>query len=146
MADQSDRQIPRYGGGYGSSLDTAAERSWIDDRAERQGPHRGRGPQGWTRPDERIREEVSERLTQDRLIDARGIEVEVQDGVVTLRGEAAGAADPTHAEGLARQVSGVKDVRIELTVGDGPDTGLPKLPEDHAGEDRSPRGYPILPT
>jgi hypothetical protein len=136
-----------WGQGYGASLDIGVELSWIDTLAEqRQGPHGGRGPQGWTRSDERIREAVSERLMHDPLIDARGIEVEVQDGVVTLRGEAAGAADPIHAERLVRQVSGVKDVRVELTVRDGPDTGLPQFPEDNTGVDRSPRGYPILPT
>jgi len=92
------------------------DRNWLDQRADErsQGPHRGRGPRGWSRQDERIREEVCERLLQDRLLDARGVEVTVQDGVVSLTGEVPGASDAAHAEMLARQAPGVVDVRSEL--------------------------------
>jgi hypothetical protein len=92
------------------------DRGWIDQRADQasQGPHRGRGPRGWSRRDERIREEVCERLLQDRLLDARGVEVQVQDGVVTLAGEVPGGSDAAHAEMLARQAPGVVEVRCNL--------------------------------
>src|SRR5256885_12501149 len=43
----------------------------------------GRGPKGYRRSDERIREEVMERLTFSPDIDASDVEVEVQDGVVS---------------------------------------------------------------
>ncbi len=36
------------------------------------GPHAGKGPRTWTLSDSQLREEVSERLMDDRLIDARG--------------------------------------------------------------------------
>ncbi len=91
------------------------DRSWMDKRADRElGAHRGKGPRSWTRSDERIREQVCERLLHDRLLDARGIEVSVADGVVTLAGEVPGASDAAHAEMLARQTAGVSEVRCDL--------------------------------
>ena len=87
---------------------------------DRSGRHRGVGPRGWSRQDDRVREEVCERLLQDRLLDARGISVTVQDGVVTLTGEVPGASDAAHAEMLARHAPGVTDVRTELRYQPGP--------------------------
>jgi osmotically-inducible protein OsmY len=48
--------------------------------------HRGHGPKNYTRPDERIREDVCEMLTSHDGIDARDIEVIVERGEVTLAG------------------------------------------------------------
>lgn len=91
------------------------QRGWIDAQADRRsGPYAGRGPKGWSRSDARIREEVCERLMEDRLLDARGVDVAVDDGVVTLTGEVPGASDRPHAEMLARQAPGVREVRNEL--------------------------------
>jgi osmotically-inducible protein OsmY len=152
-----------YGGGMSSAdyarshgprgEDIASDtRSWMDERAENnmrgRGPHHGRGPANWRRSDERIHEDVCERLTEDRLIDARHIEVAVRDGVVTLSGEAMGATDPRRAEQVARQATGVTDVRVELTVRQGGGSSMPRQPGEDDGRrtDRSPMGYPILPT
>lgn len=125
------------------------DRSWIDqcadDEASGRKHHRGRGPKGWARDDQRLYEEVCERLLHDRLIDARGIEVEVDDGVVTLRGEARAAADPMLAERLVRETPGVKDVRLDLQLRPRPPEPQPQPSEDER-IDKSPMGYPILPT
>ncbi|MBL8556721.1 MAG: BON domain-containing protein [Phenylobacterium sp.] len=80
------------------------------------GPHAGKGPQAWTRDDARLREDVSDRLMEDRLIDARGVEVLVDGAVVTLVGHVPGASDVAHAELLARATPGVEEVRNRLTV------------------------------
>jgi BON domain len=50
----------------------------------------GRGPKGYQRADDRIREDVCERLAEDPDIDASDMEVTVKDGEVTLSGSAAG--------------------------------------------------------
>ena len=42
--------------------------------------HRGRGPKGYSRSDDRIREDVSDRLSDDHMIDASDIEIEVKGG------------------------------------------------------------------
>lgn len=128
------------------------ERSWVDlcadDEHTGRGHHRGRGPKDWSRDDQQLYVEVCERLLHDRLIDARGIEVAVEGGVVTLTGEARGAADPTLAERLVRATPGVKDVQVELRINpDLPDPAAQAPPADEfdGRTDRSPRGYPILP-
>ena len=132
--------------------DPSDDRSWMDrcadDEHTGRGHHRGRGPKHWSRDDQQIYVEVCERLLHDRLIDARGIEVEVEAGVVTLSGEARGAADPALAERLVRATPGVKHVRVELQVDSSrPDPAAqPPHPDaDDGRTDKSPRGYPILP-
>jgi hypothetical protein len=78
--------------------------------------HRGRGPRGYRRSDQRIWEEVCERLADDRRIDASDIEVTVQDGEVTLRGEVDDRGSRRLAEDLAEQVSGVTFVQNDVRV------------------------------
>lgn len=81
------------------------------------GPHRGRGPKGYRRSDARILEDVSERLSEDRYLDASEIEVEVQDGEVTLKGRVADREARRRAEDLAMAVSGVRHVMNHLRAG-----------------------------
>jgi hypothetical protein len=78
--------------------------------------HRGRGPRGYRRSDQRIWEEICERLADDRRIDASDIEVTVQDGEATLRGEVNDRGSRRLAEDLAEQVSGVTFVQNDLRV------------------------------
>jgi hypothetical protein len=128
------------------------ERSWIDrcadDELGGRSHHRGRGPQDWSRDDRRIYEAVCERLLHDRLIDARGIEVEVDAAAVTLRGEARGAADPALARRLAAETPGVKDVELELTVNPNSPrfVGRRRADDDEDWVDSSRLGYRIVPT
>ena len=72
--------------------------------------HAGKGPRGWTRSDSRLIEDVSDRLMDDRLLDARAIEVSADGGTITLAGHVPGASDAAHAEMLARQTAGVTAV------------------------------------
>ena len=94
----------------------------------RQGGFRGLGPKNYTRPDQRITEDLCERLTEDDRIDAREIEVRVSEGVVTLSGTVADRAMKHRAEDLAERCTGVRDVdnRIRVAREDG-------RPGDHAG-------------
>ena len=81
-----------------------------------RGPHAGRGPRGYTRSDERIREDVCDRLCEHGFIDASDVEVRVTGGEVTLLGTVRGRQEKRAAEDLADQVSGVKQVHNELRV------------------------------
>ena len=85
-------------------------------RAER-GPHAGRGPRGYRRTDERIREDVCEFLTEDGLLDATEVDVHVEDGEVTLEGQVRSRAQKRRAEDLAEIVLGVVDVHNRLKLG-----------------------------
>lgn len=78
------------------------------------GPHVGHGPNGYRRSDERILEEVCERLMQHGRIDARHVDVIVSNGEVTLRGNIDDREMKRAAEDVAESVFGVVDVRNEL--------------------------------
>ncbi|HET6521889.1 MAG TPA: BON domain-containing protein [Geminicoccaceae bacterium] len=78
--------------------------------------HRGRGPRGYTRSDERIRDDISDRLTDDPYLDASEIEVSVSGGEVTLSGTVNSRQDKRRAEDLADDVSGVSHVQNNLRV------------------------------
>lgn len=77
---------------------------------------RGRGPKGYTRSDERIREEVNDRLTEDHSIDAGDIECTVQSGEVTLTGTVPDREMKRSVEDLVESLSGVKNVQNNLRV------------------------------
>lgn len=81
-----------------------------------QGEHRGKGPKGYTRSDDRIREDVSDALMQDGDLDASDIEVTVKKGEVTLQGQVADRADKRRAEERAEACAGVQDVQNNLKV------------------------------
>jgi hypothetical protein len=114
---------PRYGRGPQDRplWDRAKDevRSWMgDEQAEhrRQADHRGRGPKGYTRSDERIREDVNDRLMEDWGVDATDIEVSVVAAEVTLNGTVDGRESKRRAEDIAADVTGVRDVQNNLRV------------------------------
>ena len=99
--------------------------SWFgDDEAERrrqmderqQGQHRGKGPKGYIRSDERIKEDVNDRLSDDSNIDASNIDVTVENGEVTLTGTVSVRWEKRHAEDVAESVSGVKNVENRIRI------------------------------
>ena len=88
--------------------------------------HRGRGPAGYVRSDERIVDDVIDRLTDDEHIDASEILVKVDGGIVTLTGNVPERAMKRLAEDLVADASGVRDVRNMIRVDDGSaSAGLP---------------------
>ena len=93
--------------------------AWYDtwDRGERQeGPFAGRGPKGYQRSDERIREDACDRLTDAPFLDASDIEVTVRNGEVTLSGTVANREQKRRSEALIEQVTGVREVHNTLHV------------------------------
>lgn len=80
------------------------------------GPYVGRGPRGYTRSEERTREDVCERLTEDGQIDASNIEVTIENGEITLSGTVASLRAKRLAEDIAYSVKWVKEVHNRLRV------------------------------
>ncbi len=78
--------------------------------------HVGKGPKGWQRSDERIREEVCEALARHPEIDASDIEVKVQGAEVTLSGNVTERETKRIAEDVVERVFGVKDVQNQIRV------------------------------
>ena len=109
----------------GDFLHRAGEKmaSWFgasSDGYERQArDHRGRGPKAYRRSDERISEDVHERLTEDRWLDASEITVAVLSGEVTLSGAVEDRDAKHRAERIVEDVSGVRHVQNNLRVGEG---------------------------
>lgn len=68
------------------------------------------------RPDEELREEVEEALFYDTWVDAEAISVEVDDGIITLRGSLPSYEEIRYATDDAWDVDGVRGVRSELTI------------------------------
>lgn len=112
-----------YGDHERGFMDKAGDEvaSWFgDEEAEQRRRmdqhHRGRGPRGYARSDERIREDVNDRLTDDWMLDASDIDVEVSAREVTLSGEVSSRSDKRRAEDIAEDVSGVTHVQNNLRV------------------------------
>jgi len=78
--------------------------------------HTGRGPKGFQRTDERIREEAHEWLTRHPEIDATDVEIEVKDGEVTLTGIVDSRCSKRLAEDLVENIFGVKQVHNQIRV------------------------------
>ena len=85
------------------------------------GPHAGKGPKNYQRSDERIFEQVCERLSNSGQINSTGIEVQVENGEVTLHGQVDRKREKRMAEDAVSSISGVKDVnnRLRVTPNDG---------------------------
>lgn len=93
--------------------------SWFgnDEAAHRREmDHTGRGPAGYTRSDERILEDASDNLTDDWAVDARNIQVTVQDGEITLDGTVPTRQQKRRAEDCVEDISGVRHVQNNLRV------------------------------
>jgi len=84
--------------------------------------HRGRGPKGYKRADERINDEVHDRLTYDPWLDASNVEVAVKDGEVTLSGSVDNREAKHRAERLIEDIPGVVHVQNNLRAN--PDSAL----------------------
>jgi osmotically-inducible protein OsmY len=96
--------------------DEDAERRRRIDEAQSGSTFRGKGPKGYRRSDERIREDVNDRLTDYDYLDASDIEVSVSQCAVTLNGSVDSRWAKHIAEDIAETVSGVTDVENNLRV------------------------------
>ena len=99
--DYRNREYPRHGYGYGYSGS-----SW----------HKGRGPRGYRRSDERIREDINDRLSDRPGLDASDVEVTVTNCEVTLTGNVNSRRDKRLVEDISENVSGVQHVENRLRV------------------------------
>lgn len=126
--DERERRGPR-GRGERGWWDRAADQvlSWFGDEDAMQrrriedrrgGSLRGRGPKNYRRSDERIRDDINDRLTDNDWIDASDIEVVVLSGEVTLSGTVDSRYAKRIAEDIADSVSGVTNVQNNLRVND----------------------------
>jgi osmotically-inducible protein OsmY len=103
-----------------------------------RGRFRGRGPTGYRRSDDRIRDDVSDRLMEHDEIDAGSITVSVDNGTVTLSGSVDERRQKYLAEEVAESVMGVQDVQNQVRVQRGERTERSEeSPRGPSGAERS---------
>ena len=91
----------------------------MEDGRGRQAEQRGGAERRITqrrRPDNALASELQEILTKDPELDATEIEVQVEDGAVTLRGTVDSSDARLLAEELIESVAGVREVHNSLKV------------------------------
>lgn len=96
----------------------------------REAPPRRQGPKGYARSDDRIREDVCERLIDARGLDVSDVGVQVRDGRVELEGSVPVRWMKHGVEDIADSCSGVRDVENRVRV---------RRPDEGAGEDGAQR-------
>src|SRR6266850_2175124 len=106
-----EREYERRGGDRGF-FDRAGDevRSWFGDEDAQRRRVR------YQRSDERIREDVCERMSDCGELDATDIEVRVSNAEVTLQGMVRDRQDKRLAEDLVDEVSGVREVHNQIRV------------------------------
>jgi osmotically-inducible protein OsmY len=115
QAPQGQRWYGNQGHGTQGSFERAGQGGFGQERG-RQGRHYGKGPRNYKRSDDRIREEISDRLMEHPDIDASQVDVEVSDGEVVLRGTVEERHVKRELEDLAERVLGVRDVNNQVRV------------------------------
>lgn len=75
-----------------------------------------RGPKGYTRSDDRIREDVCDLLGNLDDVDPTDVEVTVREGEVTLTGTVTERRFKHFIEDVTERVSGVTDVHNQIRV------------------------------
>ena len=99
--------------------------SWFgDEEAERrrrmdkmnESNHKGKGPKGYKRSDDRIKEDINDRLSDDPYVDASEIDIEMENGEVILSGTVSSKQEKRRVEDLVEAVSGVSHVENRLRV------------------------------
>ena len=112
-----------YGGGQpnwsGSQWGHQGESQWGGGHSRRFGSDtdmRGRTPKGYTRSDDRIKDDVCEQLYRTPDIDVSEVTVEARNGTVTLEGTVPDRRMKHRIEDLCEQCIGVQDVENRIRV------------------------------
>jgi hypothetical protein len=100
-----------YGGYAQSGYSPGSQSGWGS-----WSPQRGRGPKGYQRSDQRIREDICDAVI-DSGIDAGEVDVRVESAQVTLSGTVEHKYQKRHIEDIAESVAGVKEVDNQIRVG-----------------------------
>jgi osmotically-inducible protein OsmY len=128
-----------YGGdtrNYGNANQGGYDRNWWDRTVDKvsswlggdesgrnsrmnrlnPGGQRGKGPKGYVRSENRIKEDVYERLTEDDKLDATNVDVQVQSDTVILSGTVQSREEKRRAEDLVERIPGVRNVENRIHI------------------------------
>jgi hypothetical protein len=82
-----------------------------------RGLHSGKGPKSYKRSDERVKEIVCEKLSDDPFVDASDIEISVNNCEVTLTGSVHDRSAKRRAEDIVENIPGITHVENRIRVG-----------------------------
>jgi osmotically-inducible protein OsmY len=125
MGTDSYGHGPLSGQGFGEAGHTDAQQGFSQrryagesspPRGHREQSRHGRGPKGYQRSDERLKEDISERLMSAACIDAREVTVAVEDGKVILQGTVTERRMKHRIEDMVDDCMGVKDIDNRIRV------------------------------
>ena len=118
MRQGSDRRYGGYGShsaGHGEPSHGDATNPWGQPRG---GKPQWRGPKGYQRSDERLKEDISERLmSMGHYVDASDVSIDVKDGKVSLEGSVPERRMKHAIEDVVDECMGVKDIDNRIRVG-----------------------------
>lgn len=100
-----------------SRFDGMARAAATPSTREPAPPNVRRMARAYQRTDERIRDDVCERLAHSNAVDPTEVAVEVRDGIVTLEGSVPQRAMRYALEDIAARCPGVVDVDNRVRVG-----------------------------
>lgn len=110
--------MPTYEDEYGMTREEdVQEVDWSHDTRSESSTekHYGKGPKNWP-SDERLRQMIAEKLFDSPQVDASCVEIEVQEGIVYLRGMVDTRAHKKAAEKCIEDVAGVIDIQNEIRI------------------------------
>ncbi|MES2527249.1 MAG: BON domain-containing protein [Bdellovibrionota bacterium] len=102
--------------GYGSRLDEDDYADYTPKDINGTGKYSGKGPKNYVRSSERIEEDICQRLTADRNLDASFIDVNVIGDEVHLEGYVRSRDARWLAEDLIHNVPGVNKIINQLKI------------------------------
>lgn len=109
---QSGQQFGQYGGGFYGGYGGQQYPGGMEGRTRTQ----RRGPKGYKRSDERIRDDICERLMYRDDLDVENVSIEVKEGRVRLDGEVPERRMKHEIEDICDSVFGVQDVENNIRV------------------------------
>ncbi|MCO4891507.1 BON domain-containing protein [Cupriavidus sp. WGtm5] len=105
-----------YGGPAGAPYGSAGGYGAHDWDAPAYRDYRRGGPKNYRRGDDRVHDEVCDRLAHAHELDVSEVTVRVQDGLVTLEGHVGDRRSKYDIEAIAERVFGVQDVINHIRV------------------------------
>lgn len=149
--EDTDQQFTNYGDGeydYSSPGDAHNMRDsgrflpWTDrEEGNMRGGRTGRSalfksPKGYTRSDERIKEDVCDRIGRLGAVDPSDVEVNVKDGEVTLTGTISQRSWKHLIEDTVDDIAGVKEIHNQLRVASASSTSRSQNANHDARDDK----------
>lgn len=146
-AGSGGTELPQGWGGtrYGAESEGARQAAYFMEDP-RQVRARGRMPRNYRRSDERVREDICERLAADARIDATEVTVEVRGGRVMLEGTVPERRMKYLIEDTAAACLGANDVENRIAVArreQSPEIADARRPGGFSGTDSAAGGPPV---